>query len=55
MTENGKPKYFTLMEELKEEILSGQIQPGEKLPSENQLTEKYSLSREPSAQKKCGT
>ena len=33
------------MEELKEEILSGQIQPGEKLPSENQLTEKYSLSR----------
>lgn len=45
MTENGKPKYFTLMEELKEEILSGQIQPGEKLPSENQLTEKYSLSR----------
>ena len=45
MTENGKPKYFTLMEELKEEIVSGQIQPGEKLPSENQLTEKYSLSR----------
>ena len=34
MTENGKPKYFTLMEELKEEILSGRIAPGEKLPSE---------------------
>ena len=32
MTENGKPKYFTLMEELKEEIISGRIQPGEKLP-----------------------
>lgn len=45
MTENGKPKYFTLMEELKEEILSGRIAPGEKLPSENQLTEKYGLSR----------
>ena len=45
MTENGKPKYFTLMEELKEEITSGRIQPGEKLPSENQLTERYSLSR----------
>lgn len=45
MTENGKPKYFTLMEELRAEILSGKIQPGEKLPSENQLTEKYSLSR----------
>ena len=34
MTENGKPKYFTLMEELKEKIISGRIQPGEKLPSE---------------------
>ena len=45
MTENGKPKYFTLMEELKEKILSGQIQPGEKLPSENQLTKEYDLSR----------
>lgn len=33
MTENGKPKYFTLMEELKEKIISGRIQPGEKLPS----------------------
>lgn len=37
MTENGKPKYFTLMEELKEKIISGRIQPGEKLPSENQF------------------
>lgn len=45
MTENGKPKYFTLMEELKEEIISGRIQPGEKLPSENQFTVQYSLSR----------
>ena len=33
MTENGKPKYFTLMEELKEKIISGRIQPGEKLAS----------------------
>lgn len=45
MTENGKPKYFTLMEELKEEIISSRIQPGEKLPSENQFTVQYSLSR----------
>lgn len=45
MTENGKPKYFTLMEELKEKIVSGRIQPGEKLPSENQFTVQYSLSR----------
>lgn len=44
MTENGKPKYFTLMEELKEKIISGRIQPGEKLPSENQFTVQYSLS-----------
>lgn len=45
MTENGKPKYFTLMEELKEKIISGRIQPEEKLPSENQFTVQYSLSR----------
>lgn len=45
MTENGKPKYFTLMEELKEKIISGRIQPGEKLPSDNQFTVQYSLSR----------
>lgn len=45
MTENGKPKYFTLMEELKEKIISGRIQPGEKLLSENQFTVQYSLSR----------
>lgn len=45
MTENGKPKYFTLMEELKEKIISGRIQPGEKLPSENQFTVQYSISR----------
>lgn len=45
MTENGKPKYYTLMEELKEKIISGRIQPGEKLPSENQFTVQYSLSR----------
>ena len=48
MTENGKPKYFTLMEELKEKIISGRIQPGEKLPSENQFTVQY-----PSAGIRC--
>lgn len=45
MTEAGKPKYFSLMEQLKEDILSGRIAPGEKLPSENELSEKHSLSR----------
>lgn len=45
MTETGKPKYFTLMEQLKTDILSGAIGPGEKLPSENELSLQYSLSR----------
>lgn len=45
MTENGKPKYFLLMEQLRADILSGTISPGEKLPSENELAQKYSLSR----------
>lgn len=45
MAETGKPKYYTLMEQLKEEIISGKIQPGQKLPSENELSQRYSLSR----------
>lgn len=45
MTEAGKPKYFSLMEQLKGDILSGKIRPGEKLPSENELSVKHSLSR----------
>ena len=43
--ESGKTKYYVLMEELKEDILSGRIRAGEKLPSENQLSEKYHISR----------
>lgn len=34
----GKAKYYILMETLKEQILSGTIKPGQKLPSENELT-----------------
>lgn len=45
MEDTGKPKYLILMEQLKDEILSGEIGPGEKLPSENQLSQTYSLSR----------
>lgn len=41
----GKAKYYILMEELKEQILSGTIRPGEKLPSENEMTQQYGLSR----------
>lgn len=39
-------KYSRLMEELKEQILSGEIQAGDKLPSENELSAKYSVSRQ---------
>ena len=41
MAENGKAKYYALMEEMKTDILSGKIRPGEKLPSENQLSVRY--------------
>ena len=43
--ENGKTKYYVLMEELKQSILSGVIKPGEKLPSENELSARYQISR----------
>ncbi len=33
------------MEEIETDILSGKIRPGEKLPSENQLSVRYGLSR----------
>lgn len=45
MDTSGKAKYFTLMEQLKEDILSGRIQAGEKLPSENELAASFSISR----------
>ena len=43
MTDNGKPKYFSLMEQLRSDIVSGVIRPGEKLPSENELSHQYCL------------
>lgn len=39
-------KYVQLMEDLKEKILSGQIQPGERIPSENTLSREYNVSRQ---------
>lgn len=45
MTGSGKPKYFILMEQLKKDILSGNVKPGEKLPSEEDLSNIYSMSR----------
>ena len=43
--ESGKTKYFALMEMLRDEILSGRIKPGEKLPSENELAAEHHISR----------
>lgn len=40
-----KLKYFNLAEDLKRMILEGSIQAGEKLPSENELSERYQISR----------
>ncbi len=39
-------KYFQLMEEIKTQILSGDIKSGEKLPSENELSAHYQVSRQ---------
>jgi len=39
-------KYFKLMEDLKEKILKGEITAGEKLPSENELSYQYNVSRQ---------
>lgn len=41
-----KLKYFDLMEDLRGQMLSGEIKPGEKLPSENQLSTEYNVSRQ---------
>ena len=43
--EGRKLKYYTLSEDLKRMILDGDIQAGERLPSENELSERYSISR----------
>ncbi len=39
-------KYYDLMEDIRAQILSGDIKPGEKIPSENQLSETYGVSRQ---------
>ena len=45
MSDGGKTKYYMLMEELKQEILAGKYNPGDKLPSENELSARYQISR----------
>jgi len=39
------PAYFQLAEDLKEKILSGELKPGDPLPSETQLGEQYGISK----------
>lgn len=46
MQADKKLKYIDLMEELRSKILSGETLPGEKLPSENELSKAYSVSRQ---------
>ncbi len=41
-----KLKYYDLMEDLRKQILEGEIKPGEKLPSENELSTQYEVSRQ---------
>lgn len=43
--EGQKLKYYTLSEDLKRMILDGDIQAGDRLPSENELSARYSISR----------
>jgi len=43
---NQSPKYMQLKEEILSWIAGGQFRPGDKLPSENELAERFSLSRQ---------
>jgi GntR family transcriptional regulator of arabinose operon len=43
---SGKTKYYVIMEQLKEDILSGKIKPRDKIQSENELAMKYNVSRQ---------
>ncbi len=39
-------KYSKLMEDLREKMVSGEIQAGDRLPSENELSAQYQVSRQ---------
>jgi GntR family transcriptional regulator of arabinose operon len=45
-TMTGQPKYMKLVEWVKAQVESGEINPGEKLNSENELTEMFQISRQ---------
>lgn len=44
-SESGQAKYSIVYENLKKEIISGNIKPGDKIPSENELSTQYGVSR----------
>lgn len=44
-TPKGSPKYLSIVDDLRQQIISGQIKYGEKLPIEPELMEKHAASR----------
>ena len=46
ITGGNTPKYQELTEQLRLQIVSGEIAPGQKLPSENTLSAQYQVSRQ---------
>ena len=44
--EGRQAKYWGLLQDIKEKIVSGGYKPGDKLPSENQFSAKYNISRQ---------
>lgn len=46
MEVNKQAKYYQLMEDLKAQIISGNLKAGDKLPSENELADRYKISRQ---------
>ncbi|MDD2971577.1 MAG: GntR family transcriptional regulator [Lachnospiraceae bacterium] len=42
---NGRAKYYIVMESLRKDMNSGKIKPGDKIPSENELSASFSVSR----------
>lgn len=46
MEKNKRVKYDELADELRGWILNGEVKPGDKLPSENELSAKYQVSRQ---------
>jgi GntR family transcriptional regulator len=44
MTKNHEPKYLTISKEVIRRIEAGELQPGDKVPSENELIKTYKIS-----------